>query len=551
MRRQFYGYVRVFFQHLCQAVECLARVFCEVGFVKFVEHVAHEHGNADARQRELQHVLAFHLRRVGSKRRGVVEIAPARGEKQIVHARLHRLLERAVGKHAQFLVRAVAAHHIHHCLGQFVAVLLIYPALHRLQHFGIRKFENLVPASSARGAVGGEETTVVQALERDAEIVGKGVHRRGQVLHFPRVAQSVLCGAVKVEAAHSAASVAGEIEFAVGAEGGETLVARRVNGRSEIFNRANAVAARDAGAPKVEAAHTARHVGGEIEPAAVGRRGRVGVRGERVGSDFQSLGLAPRRVGAVGRPYFCHTGILRIGAAYGEIHRFAVGRKGASPFVEISVHALHLLRRFPLTLFVERGKEDVAVFRARDAAYLVARHLLARGGEIDLLGLLSHKGRGVVRARAVEERHGFHGIGRAALLHLWRDAAGLQSEQGSAVAGKFFQIIRERLFCPLVIVLHQQHLTEAQAGNRVGVTIAHGVAVRASGPSHVAVAAECLAHFEGNGAALVALLIRCAHIGTAILPRCLAVFAERKGRIAALDALFRAAAGREHRERAK
>ena len=420
-----------------------------------------------------------------------------------------------------------------------------------MQHFGIRKLENLVPAASARGAVGRKETSVVQALKRDAEIVGKGVHRRRQVFHLPRVAYSVLGGAVKVESAHAAASVAGEIEFAVGAERREALVARRVNGRSEIFNRANAVAARDAGAPKVEAAHAARHVGGEIEPAAVGRGGRVGVRGERVGGDFQSLGLAPCRVGAVGSPYFRHTGILRVGAAYGEIHRFAVGRKGTSPFVEISVHALHLLRRFPLTLLVERGKEDVAVFHARNAAYLVARHLLARGGEINLLGLLSHKGRGVVRARAVEERHGFHGIGRAALLHLRRGAAGEQPEQGRAVAGKFFQIIRERLFCPLVIVLHQQHLAEAQAGNRVGVAIAHGVAVSTCRPSHVAVTAECLAHFEGNDAALFSLLVRRAHVGTAILPRRLAVFAERKGRIAALDALFRASAGREHRERAK
>ena len=307
----------------------------------------------------------------------------------------------------------------------------------------------------------------------------------------------------------------------------------------------------DAGAPKVEAAPAARHIRGEIEPAAVGRGGRVGVGGECVGGDFKGLGLAPRRVGAVGSPYFRHTGILRIGAAYGEIHRFAVGRKGACPFVEISVHALHLLRRFPFSLFVERGKEDVAVFHARNAAYLVARHLLARGGEINLLGLLSHKGRGVVRARAVEERHGFHGVGRTALLHLRRDAAGEQPEQGRAVVGKFFQIIRERLFSPLVIVLHQQHLAEAQAGNRVGVAIAHRVAVSACRPSHVAVAAECLAHFEGNGASLFALLVRRARVGTAILPRRLAVFAERKGRIAALDALFRASAGREHRERAK
>ena len=354
MRRQFYGYVRVFFQHLCQAVECLARVLREVGFVKFVEHVAHEHWNADARQRELQHVLAFHLRRVGSKRCGVVEIAPAGGEKEVAHAGLHRLLERTVGKHAYLLVRAVAAHHIHHCIGQFVAVLLIHPALHRLQHFGIREFENLVPTASARCAVGRKETSVVQALKRDAEVVGKGVHRRRQVLHFPRVADRVLLGAVKVEATHSSAPVAGEIEFAVGAERREALVARRVDGRPEIFNRADAVAGGDAGAPKVEAAHAARHVGGEIEPAAVGRGGRVGVRGECVGGDFQGLGLAPCRVGAVGSPYFCHTGVLRIGAAYGEIHCFAVGRKGACPFVEISVHALHLLRRFPFSLFVER-----------------------------------------------------------------------------------------------------------------------------------------------------------------------------------------------------
>ena len=481
----------------------------------------------------------------------MVEIAPAGGEKEVAHAGLHRLLERTVGKHAYLLVRAVAAHHIHHCIGQFVAVLLIHPALHRLQHFGIREFENLVPAASARGAVGRKETSVVQALERDAEIVGKGVHWRRQVLYLPHVAHSVLSGAVKVESAHAAAPVAGEIEFAVGAERREALVARRVNGRAEVFNSPNAVTGCDAGAPKVEAAHTARHVRGEIEPAAIGRGGRVGVGGECVGGDFKGLGLAPCRIGAVGSPYFCHTGILRIGAAHGEVHRFTVGRKGTSPFVEISVHALHLLRRFPFSLFVERGKEDVAVFHARNAAYLVARHLLARGGEINLLGLLSHKGRGVVRARAVEERHGFHGIGRAALLHLWRDAAGLQSEQGRTVAGKFFQIIRERLFCPLVIILHQQHLTEAQAGNRVGVTIAHGVAVRASGPSHVAVAAECLAHFKGNGASLFSLLVRRAHVGTAILPRRLAVFAERKGRIAALDALFRASAGREHRERAK
>ena len=99
-----------------------------------------------------------------------------------------------------------------------------------------------------------------------------------------------------VKPAHAGMTVGGEIEVAIGTEGGEHLVAGGVDGGTHILHTAHAVAG-DAHPPDVEATLPTRHVGGEVEPFAVGRDGGMGVTGQRVVGQRHLGGLAPGSVG--------------------------------------------------------------------------------------------------------------------------------------------------------------------------------------------------------------------------------------------------------------
>ena len=186
-------------------------------------------------------------------------------------------------------------------------------------------------------------------------------------------------------------SVAGEVEVAVGAEDGEHLVARCVDGESDVLHAAHAVVG-ERDAPDVEAALSAGHVAGEVEPTSVGRDGGMGEAGECVLADLQELGLAPGGVAAGAGVNLCVAGIVGVEGADGEVHRLSVGREAAGAFLVLAVEVtLGGFGLFPLAFVVLAGEEDVGALGARDAAYLVAFSVVAGGGEVEHVAVVAQE----------------------------------------------------------------------------------------------------------------------------------------------------------------
>ena len=130
----------------------------------------------------------------------------ARGEEYIFGTGFQNALKRTVATHAQLLVGAVAAHHIHQCGGQLVAVLLVHPSFHALYNLRIFKAIYVVP-SAAVVAVGCKESAIVYSLERHSEVVGLRIERIAGMLY---VVFAVLAngGNEYVESAHARMAVA-------------------------------------------------------------------------------------------------------------------------------------------------------------------------------------------------------------------------------------------------------------------------------------------------------------------------------------------------------
>ena len=511
---------------------------------KFIEHIAHQYGYADAGQGELQDVLLLHLGTVGLQRAAHTEKALAGGQKKIVHAGGERLLKRPVGEHAKLEVGAVAAHHIHFGGREFVSVLLVDPPLDVLQHFGIGELEEFVPATSAGGAVGTEKSPVVEAFKGDAKVVGGRVHGYGQVVYFPLVGHGVLRGAVEVEPSEArCAPSAGEVEFAAGTEGWEALVAGGIDRRTEIFQTTEAVTAAHLDAPQVKPSKAAGHIGGKIQPAAIGRRCRMGVGGKRVGGDGKLGGFAPLGIGARRSPYFGQAGVLRVGTANGEIHGGAVGREGAGSLVVLGVQlSFRYLGRFPFSFFIFLGEEDVAVLHGGDTAD-ISQGLLSGGGEIKLCSLGAHIDGPVIGTVRVEKRGGLDGVSGTLTAEGILRVAVLQGGARGGIVGEAFKIGGQGFLRAFVIALLLQLLAQQAEGERVGVLIPLGIAQRADSPGGVAVAGISIAHFEGNASAQLLLLGRSARIGLLVLPGCLGILTDGHGGIAPTDGFVDTATG--------
>ena len=124
---------------------------------------------------------------------------------------------------------------------------------------------------------------------------------------------------------------------------------------------------------------------------------------QSVRADFQHLGFAPRSIVALRSPYFSHSWILRMLLTNGEIHRFAIRRKGHCAFVLHRVEGSHSFGSLPSTFFVQLREKDISIFLCSDARDVISHHCGARGGEIDLLFFaLSEQHRGIVTAIAIE-----------------------------------------------------------------------------------------------------------------------------------------------------
>ena len=167
--------------------------------------------------------------------------------------------ERTVEFEQHLFVGTVVTNHVHLTLWQFVTVLLVHPSGDGLDHFGAFKGEYLVPSTSV-GAIGGEVSTIVEAVERHAEVVAVRIDRIGQVVNVPTLGSGVKAGAINVETAHAHFSIGAVVEVTIGSEGRKPLVAACVDGLSEVLNGSEPSVAFDADAPKVGTTQSTGHV---------------------------------------------------------------------------------------------------------------------------------------------------------------------------------------------------------------------------------------------------------------------------------------------------
>ncbi len=182
---------------------------------------------------------------------GMVQETVTRSQQHVVNAGLDFLRKGAVATNAEFQVRTVVTHHIDLSSSQFVSVFLIHPALYRLHNLWMLETVDVVPATGI-ATVAGEVAPVVHTLEGHAEVVALRIERKARMFDDP-LAQGVGVGNVDVEATHSLAAVAREVEVAIGSEGGKLLVAGCVDGSSKVLATAQSVGGKP-DAPKVQSA---------------------------------------------------------------------------------------------------------------------------------------------------------------------------------------------------------------------------------------------------------------------------------------------------------
>ena len=171
-----------------------------------------------------------------------------------------------------------------------------------------------------------------------------------------------------VETSHSRVAVAREVEVAIGSEGREHLVARRVDGVAQVLN-ATECSSYESDSPNVKSTLSTRHIRTEIEPLAIGRDGGVGVAGECVVGDFHFRRFPPCGVRAVGLHDLRIARIAGVGNTLGEIHLATIRAERAGSFVEVGVQSsADGFGAAPLAFVVFLGDEDVGRFCACNTA---------------------------------------------------------------------------------------------------------------------------------------------------------------------------------------
>ena len=209
----------------------------------------------------------------------MVEIAFTGAQEYVAHMRLYFLCEGTIASHTQLQIRTIIAHHIHQSFGQFITILLIHPSLHGLQYLGTFEGHDMVPSSCISSA-GTEIAPVMESLKGHSEVVPVAVHRVFEVLHGP-LSCAVAKGLEDVQSAHAGMSITGEVQFPIGAEGGEHLVARGVDRFSHVLGSSQSVFG-ERYSPYVQSTHPSGHVAYEVYPLPIGTHGRMSITGECV-----------------------------------------------------------------------------------------------------------------------------------------------------------------------------------------------------------------------------------------------------------------------------
>ena len=165
----------------------------------------------------------------------MVQITGTGSQEDIVYVGRYLLHKRSVAMYAQLLIGTIVAYHIDKTLGQFVAVLLIYPSLHRVNDLRTFKRHDVVPSTGISSA-GAEEASVMQTLEGHAKVVSTTVHGYLQILYLPVACHSIAFGLEDIQTTHTYVSVAGEVKLSVGTEGRKHLIAFCVDRLAYVLN---------------------------------------------------------------------------------------------------------------------------------------------------------------------------------------------------------------------------------------------------------------------------------------------------------------------------
>ena len=330
---------------------------------------------------------------------------------------MNHLFERTVTLDGKFQVGAVVAHHIYLCCRQLVAFHLVNPSFNRLYDFRTIKRIDMIPSFSV-AAITGEEAAIMNAFKRTTEVIALRIERIARMFDVPSAVFTHF-GDIDIQTAHSVSvSVAGEIEVAIGTEGGEFFIARRVDRCSDILD-ATIASSCDANAPDILAAFAARHVADEIQPVAIRREGRVGEIGQCVFGEFHLRGFSPCSIRAVAHGDGGIAGIRRVGDTLGDKHLTIVSRECWRTLVEFGIQACtdgFWLTPFPFVVLL--AVEDVTRLGACDAAQFVTLCLVAGGSPIELVVLVAKEHRRIVGTARVEDFHLLHLVSGSVCLLL-------------------------------------------------------------------------------------------------------------------------------------
>ena len=542
MARKLNGHIGILVEEVHQAVQCQRAAFGEFRTVELIEHIADKYRSGDGRQGKLKRVFLAHAAGVHIQFLLMVQVSLAGSQEDVAYAWFHVLGERAVALEGQFQVGSIVAHHIDESFGQFIAILLVNPSRHGIRDFRTLEGHDVVPSAGIASARA-EVAAIVHSLEGHAEIVAAAVHRVFQVGDVPGLflLRAVQLCAEEVQSSHSWMAVAAEVKISVGTEGGEHLVAFRVDGSAHVFHAAQcAVGQRDA--PDVQPSQSARHIADEIEPVSIGADSRVGIAREGILADGEQRRLAPRGIASLAGVYLGIARVVGVVGAAGQIHRFPVGAETDGSFVVLAVQfALHALHGHPFPLVVLLGEEDVGSFGSCDAADLVARSLGACAAQEELVGFLAQQDRAVVGSSAVQVGFLLHRVECGVLFPGRSQLTSFLSVDCQLVGGVDFQEGLVVLDGVLVVALPLLHLSQVEKGHIVGILVSDGVLIgshRLGAIVHLPVA---FSHLPSPFAPLRFLFGGSASVAFLVLGCCVVVFSDGVESVALLDVILCAA----------
>ena len=271
-------------------------------------------------------------------------------------------------------------------------------------------------------------------------------------------------------------AVAGEVQQAVGAHVGETLITLGIDLRPHILQ--GTVLVLEVNAPNIGAALSARHVAGEIEPLPVRADSRVAVVAQGVGGDFKLLRCTPLGLTAATGVNLDHRWpVLPHGTC--QIHGRAVGGESGGSLVVLGIQsAVHHLGSRPLSFLVLFREVNVAFLSASNLAMQLTRRFLVGRSKIDVLLVLIQIHRAIVGASRIEHLVLLDDIARTFLFPFRGQFTTFDTHLGLPTVRSNVQILVVALDGGGILPLALLSLSQPQHQGSVLILVADGVLER-------------------------------------------------------------------------